>query len=113
MDYTRLRAFLDHLALHRDLIADAVSDATPPSGSVEVDCLLAGIAEKLCDDACLPRPGWVTGVPPLAREWAMPATPAMEARVRSETPPQLAARRIVMDAQSLWRPRLWGVEAGR
>jgi hypothetical protein len=36
-------------------------------------------------------------------------TPRMQARWRVQTPGQLAARGLVIDEASLWRPRLWGM----
>ena len=68
-----------------------------------MDALLAGIAEKLCDDAGLPRPGWARRVPGVAMPWISPGTPRMQAAAGAGTPPQLAARNIFVRADSLWR----------
>lgn len=102
-DWTRLRGFLDHLAEHPRQVGVAVAAAPPASGSEFMDALLAGVAEKLCDDAGLPRPGWARRVPGLPSEWISPGTPRMQAAARAGTPPQLGARSIFVRADSLWR----------
>jgi transcriptional regulator with XRE-family HTH domain len=102
-DWTRLRSFLDYLAEHPHHVGVAVAVPPPPSGSRFMDALLAGIAEKLCDDAGLPRPGWARRVPRLPTAWSSPGTPRMQAAARAGTPPQLAARNIFVRADSLWR----------
>ena len=102
-DWTRLRGFLDYLDEHPQRRGVAVAAAPPPSGSAFMDALLAGIAEKVCDDAGAPRPAWTRRVPGLAGEWISPGTPRMQAAARRGTPPQLAARNIIVRADSLWR----------
>lgn len=102
-DWTRLRASLDYLAEHPRHVGVAVAIAPPPSGSEFMDALLAGIAEKLCDDAGVPRPGWTRRVPGVPMAWISPGTPRMQAAARAGTPPQLAARNIFMRTDSLWR----------
>jgi len=66
-DWTRLRAFLDTLALHPERTGSATLRKPDPSGSAVQDTLLAGIAEKLCDDAGLPRPAWTRRIPAAPR----------------------------------------------
>ncbi len=102
-DWTRLRGFLDYLAEHPHQVGVAVAVPPPPSGSGFMDALLAGIAEKVCDDAGVPRPGWARRVPGVAMPWIGPGTPRMQAAARAGTPPQLAARNIFVRADSLWR----------
>ena len=102
-DWTRLRGFLDDLAEHPEQRGVAVAMRPQPSGSAFMDALLAGIAEKVCDDAGLPRPAWTRAVPALAAPWMSPGTPRMQAAAAAGTPPQLAARNIVLRADSLWR----------
>ena len=104
-DWTRLRAVLDYLYLHPTLTQAAIADKPEPSGSELLDNLLAGIAEKLSDDAELPRPSWTAEIPGLSRPWCTPATPRMHAAAQSATPPQLAARGFVLASNSLWRDR--------
>ncbi len=104
-DWTRLRAVLDYLYLHPTLTQAAIADKPEPSGSELLDNLLAGIAEKLSDDAGLPRPSWTKDVPALTAPWISPGTPRMQAVDRSETPPQLAVRGITLAANNLWRDR--------
>jgi transcriptional regulator with XRE-family HTH domain len=102
-DWTRLRAFLDHLALHPEQKASATLRRPSPSGSALLDTLLAGIAEKLCEDARLPEPAWARRVPGLPDLWASPGTPAMREAIRATTPRQLAKRGLSIDERSLWR----------
>ncbi len=102
-DWTRLRAFLDHIALHPELKAPATVPAPEPSGSPVMDALLAAIAEKICDDAGIARPTWTRRIRPLRETWSPPATPRMLAIARASTPPQLAARGLVLSQDSLWR----------
>jgi len=73
------------------------------SGSGFMDALLAGIAEKICDDAGLPRPGWTRRVLASPTAWISPGTPRMQAAAQAGTPPQLAARNITLRVDSLWR----------
>ena len=65
----------------------------------------AGIADKLADDARLPRPTWTKRTARLKYEWSAPGTPAMLAARRAATPPQLKERGLVLDEASLWRHR--------
>lgn len=104
-DWTRLRGALDVLAQHPEMLPDALAPRPKPSGSVVMDALLASIADKLADDARLPRPTWTTRTPRLESEWSAPGTPAMLAARRAATPPQLKERGLVLDEASLWRDR--------
>jgi hypothetical protein len=102
-DWTRWRGSLDQLALHPEAIGAAIRTPPAASGSPVIDTLLAGVAEKLADDAGLPRPPWTRRAPKLEREWAMPGTPRMVEAWRASTPPQLRERGLVLDQRSLWR----------
>jgi transcriptional regulator with XRE-family HTH domain len=102
-DWTRLRAFLDKLALHPEQKGSATLRKPAPSGSALLDTLLAGIAEKICDDAGLPRPTWARRVPGLPEAWATPGTPTMQEVISAATPRQLAERGLSIDERSLWR----------
>lgn len=102
-DWTRLRALIDALSLHPELRGPATIARPALSGSDFMDNLLAALAEKLSDDAGLPRPGWTKTVPALSEPWFSPATPRIRAAAESATPPQFAARQIVMTENSLWR----------
>jgi hypothetical protein len=103
-DFTVLRDWLDRASEVPDTLAlAAVAEAPARSGSAVVDTLIAGIAEKVCDDRSAPRPPWAAAVPPLVEEWSAPGTPRMRASWRSQTPPSLAARGLVIDEPSLWR----------
>jgi hypothetical protein len=63
-----LRGALDVLAQHPKLLPDALEPRPKPSGSAVMDALLAGIADKLADDARLPRPAWTKRTPRLTSE---------------------------------------------
>jgi transcriptional regulator with XRE-family HTH domain len=103
-DWTRLRAFTDHLARHPE-IAQAAIVATPDlSGSTFFDTLLAGLAEKIADDSRFTRPAWTKRVPPLDHPWISFGTPRMQAADRAATPPPLAERNLFIPSASLFRP---------
>lgn len=102
-DWTRLRAFLDFLAMHPEHTGPATLQMPPPSGSELLDNLLAGMTEKICDDAELPRPRWTKKVPPLSDSWVTPGTQRTQAVARAATPYQLSKRGITLAEESLWR----------
>lgn len=97
--WTRWRAVLDHVALHPERVADAIYTPPLPSGSRIIDALLAGVAEKLADDAGLARPSWTASVPAVDP----PYRPPVRGGVDLEVPAQLAERGVMVDAESLWR----------
>jgi len=101
IDWTRWRALLDHLALHPDDVPEAIYLPPLPSGSQVVDALLAGVAEKVADDAHLRRPSWTASAPSLDE----PYQPPVRRGVPLEVPPQLSARGLMIDTESLWRDR--------
>jgi hypothetical protein len=75
-----------------------------------LDALLAGVAEKICDDAGLPGPTWARAVPALPEPWSNPGTPAMQQAIAAATPRALAKRGLSIDEASLWRePAALGV----
>jgi transcriptional regulator with XRE-family HTH domain len=102
-DWTRLRAFLDHLALHPEDRGPATLRMPAPSGSEMMDNLLAAMAEKICDDAGIPRPSWTRRIPPLRQPWETPSTPIMREAAHAATPPQLLNRHFILTGDSLWR----------
>lgn len=105
IDWTRLRAFLDHLALSPQDTAGAIRNAPAPSGSELLDNLLAGIAETLADERHLPRPAWTSRIPVMQEPWSTPGTQRIQEAARSTTPPALAARGLTLARTSLWRER--------
>jgi len=107
LQWTRWRALLDELALNPELTPEAIYTTPPPSGSRVVDALLAAIAEKLADDAGLPRPAWTEQAPALLD----PYEPPLARRPRNQhIPEQLSARGLMIDEGSLWRdPETVGV----
>jgi transcriptional regulator with XRE-family HTH domain len=102
-DWTKLRSFLDDLALHPDRVETAIIRRPAKSPSPVLDTLLAGIAEKLADDAGIGRPAWTRRTPCLCEEWSPFGTPRMRAMWRSAAPSQLLDRGLVIDEPSLWR----------
>jgi transcriptional regulator with XRE-family HTH domain len=102
VDWTRLRGFLDWLSLHPEQTEAAI--ATPPARTgTPLDVLLAGMAEKLADDAGIPRPRWSAAVPALEQPWEPPGTPRMIAEAKRTTPEPLKRRNMVLAEQDLWR----------
>jgi transcriptional regulator with XRE-family HTH domain len=101
--WPRWRAFLDELVLHPERIPEAIYVAPSPSGELVVDTLFAAVAEKLADDAGLPRPTWTDQVPPLADPYEPPTARTVTGHL---VPTQLAARGLMIDTTSLWRDRL-------
>jgi hypothetical protein len=87
--------------MHPEQVPEAIYVPPLPSGSPVVDALLAGVAEKLADDADLPRPSWTQSAPALDE----PYQPPVRSGVQLEVPPQLADRGLMIDAESLWRDR--------
>lgn len=102
LDWTRWRALLDELALHPELTPEAIYMTPPPAGNRIVDALVAGVAEKLADDAGLPRPAWTSQVPALDEPYRPPVARTIGDR---EIPAQLEARGLMIDTGSLWRER--------
>lgn len=106
IDWTRLRAFVDHLERHREHASAAIELQPPASGSALLDNILAGVAEKTADDVGFPRPAWTRAVAPLERIWEGYGTPRMRAEARKSTPHQLLERHVVLPAATLWRERV-------
>ena len=99
--WTRWRTFLDRLALHPEKLPEAIYAPPPPSGNDVVDNLLAAVAEKLADAGGLPRPSWAASVTELDEEYG-PLTARNLAD--ADVPQQFAARGLMIDTTSLWRP---------
>lgn len=109
-DWTKLRSFLDGLSLHPERVETAIIRRPARSESPVLDTLLAGIAEKLADDAGIGRPAWTRRIPCLHEEWSPFGPPRLKATWRSAAPPQLLDRGLVIDKSSLWRdPETVGV----
>ena len=105
VDWTRIRGLLDWLRERPDRVARAIDDPPPRTGDQRLDALLAGIAEKVADDADVARPRWCGAVPGLEKPWEAPGTPRMRAAAAAAVPPQLAARNIWLAERDLWRGR--------
>ena len=102
-DWTRLRAFIGHLDRHPELAPSAIRARAHPSGSLFFDNLLAAVAEKIADDAGVPRPAWTKRTPHLSEHWVTFGTPRMRAADEAATPEQLRERHIFIPLKSLWR----------
>jgi len=106
IDWTRLRALLDALHAHPERLGAAISTPPPRSGNDRLDNLLAGIAEKLADDAGTARPRWCAAIHALPAPWEPPGTARMKAAARNSAPPQFKARNIWLAEHALWRDRV-------
>ena len=104
-NWTRLRGFADQLTLHPELTAVATADQPKPSGSQFIDNLLAAIAEKAAANVEIRPAPWTTTIEPLDTVWEAPGTPRRRALVAAQTPPEFAARRIMLSASAIWRDR--------
>jgi hypothetical protein len=100
--WNELRAFIDWERRHPQTVESAIS-TPPPRTDPAFDSLLAGIAEKLADDASIPRPRWCEHVPALPMRWEPPGTPRMIARAHEQAPEQLKRRNIFVAQEDLWR----------
>jgi len=103
INWTRLRGLIDWACIHSDRIPALIHQPPPRTAEPLLDNLLAGIAEKLADDAGLEPPRWCRKVPPLAQPYETPGTPRMRERTRTTTPEPFAHRNIFISAESLWR----------
>ena len=99
LHWTRWRTLLDQLALHPELVPEAIYLPPPPAGHRIVDTQLAAVAEKLADDADLLRPSWTDTIPRLEVPFA-PST-----RRSLPVPAQLADRGVMIDTESLFRSK--------
>jgi len=102
-DFTRIRSFLDSLAMDPDQRWPSVVEAPDPTGSEVMDNLLAGIAETVSLNAGHRPPRWTKKIEPLSTPWSMRSTPRKMAARKAQTPRCLAERGLVVDASSLWR----------
>lgn len=100
LDWARWRAVLDELARHPEWVPDAIYFPPPPAGERVIDALLAAVAEKLADDANLPRPAWTEQAPSLDEPYQPPIARNVAGRI---VPAQLASRGLMIDSTSLWR----------
>jgi len=103
IDWTRLRAFLDHLAQHPENSISAIREKPTPCGSLLLDNLLAGIAETISIESGTEPPTWVFHVDPLTEPWVTPGTPRIQQQAFRFTPAAFAARGITLNRSSLWR----------
>ena len=100
VDWPSWRAFLDELTRRPEFVPEAIYSPPLLSGQPIIDSLLAAVAEKLADDAHLPRPTWTRRVPPLSEPFRPPTSRQLPDRA---IPTQLAQRELMIDAGSLWR----------
>lgn len=104
-DWTRLRGLADQLTLRPTLIAQAIMPEPPRSRSEIMDALLAGMAEKLADDAGITRPSWTRRRPPLTEPWSVATRPAKRAEAEAATPVQFLHRKLLIPETTIWRNR--------
>ena len=109
-DWTRLRGFVDQIALHPELTAAATADPPPASGSSLIDNLLAAIAEKLASDIGIRPAAWAAMIEPLDTPWEAPGTPRRRAMAAAHIPPEFAARNIMLSSSAIWRKRAMATE---
>jgi len=103
IEWTRLRAFVDHLARNPELTRAAIVDAPKPSGFNQLDVMLAAMAEKLADDAGILRPNWCNSVPSLAIKLLPTGTPRMVKMAIATAPTQFKKRNIYLSGREIWR----------
>ena len=102
-DWTRLRGTIDWLRDHPWELPAALKQRPASTGWSHLDALLAGIADKLADDAHLHRAAWTKHIPSPEATWTPDGTPRMRQRWAERTPAQLKSRNLVVDEESLWR----------
>jgi len=103
IEWTRLRAFVDHLVRKPELTRAAIADAPKPSGFNQLDVMLAAMAEKLADDAGILRPNWCKSIPPLHTKLLPIGTPRMVKVAIATAPKQFKKRNIYISGQEIWR----------
>ena len=104
-DWTRLRGLADQLKLRPALIAQAIMPQPPRSQSEVMDALLAGMAEKLADDAGITRPSWTRKRPPLPEPWSIATRSSKRAELEAATPVQFLHRKLLIPETTIWRNR--------
>ena len=105
LDWMAARGLADWATQHPAAVATMVAAPPPVTGSPVVDNLIAAIAETIADDAGTPAPSWCRRIPPLAKQWEAPGTPAMRRRWRQSTLPRFAARNVWSPSNAIWRER--------
>ncbi|CAN5605883.1 hypothetical protein BH24ACT5_BH24ACT5_07330 [soil metagenome] len=100
LDWPRWRGLLDELAREPAYVPEAIYPPPPPAGDAVVDALVAAVAEKLADDASIPRPSWTRSVPALEVPYR---PPVVRAGTSQAIAPQLETRGLLIDTASLWR----------
>lgn len=103
IDWTRLRSFVDHLARHPELTSAAIADAPKRSGFIQLDVILAAVAEKLADDSGIMRPSWCNSVMPLKTKLIPTGTPRMVKAAVATAPTQFKERNIYLSGREIWR----------
>ena len=77
----------------------------PRSRSEIMNALLAGMAEKLADDAGITRPSWTRKRPPLTEPWSIATRPSKRAEAEAATPIQFLHRKLLIPETTIWRKR--------
>jgi hypothetical protein len=101
-DWAELKALINYLSEHPEHTSYAIVLQPPPSGNEHFDTLLAGVAEKLADDAGISRPEWCALVKSGIARWPQAWTTNNMASAKRYTPPQLRIRHCIVDKNVLW-----------
>ena len=102
IDWTRLRAFVDHVEQHPDDLQEAIAD--PPASTVALlNAILAALAEQLADEHGIERPRWTRTCGWLPQEWSPPSTPRMRKRHAETTPEAFRRRNLILARSALFR----------
>jgi hypothetical protein len=104
LDWTWIRGVVDWVRLHPEATQDAISIPPHSDATSHTQNLLAAIAEKIADDAKLPRPRWTHAISaskrPLKRSIG---TTRMVERDRARAPEQFRNRNIWLAKEEFFR----------
>ena len=102
IEWTRLRSFTDWIRRHPSQLESAIRRPPARTGNELLDNVAAAIAERLSDDAGLPRPAWCSHVRRLDQRYVSSGTPLLQQRTIATTPPQFASRNVYLTKSSVW-----------
>lgn len=72
-----------------------------PTGDIRFDALLAGVVETRLDEQRLPHPRWLATAQCLSSRWFVDDSSVGDAATVAATPPALAKRGVIIDADEL------------
>jgi hypothetical protein len=105
VDSLPIRKLIDYIDMHPQHIPYAIATCPPLSGNEHLDVLLAAVAEKLADDAGIPRPTWCAAVKPYVHPRPISSSPQGKIKALKFTPPQFMARDLLLGPGVLWNIR--------